>query len=169
MLPGASPATGVSLTDVPAWAYSNSALLALERDRLFRPSWQLVGHEADIPKVGDYLTADLAGERVLVVRGPQKIHAFRNTCRKRPHALLTERSGHLTGTIDCNAHELVYGLDGKLHSGDTPGDLTTLGAGASGQVHSGARARRSQRADPASSSLLEIAGAPREIGSRCRT
>lgn len=115
------------LATVPAWAYSNSALLALERDRLFRPSWQLVGHEADIPKVGDYLTVDLAGERVLVVRtAATKILAFRNSCRKRSHALLMERSGHLTDNIACTAHGLVYGLDGKLQSGATPGDLIPL-------------------------------------------
>ena len=154
-----APGNGVSLTDVPAWAYSNSALLALERDRLFRPSWQLVGHEADIPKVGDYLTADLAGERVLVVRGPQKILAFRNNCRKRPHALLMERSGHLTGTIECPAHELVYGLDGKLHSGATPGDLTPLELALPGKFIL-VRALAGRSVDPASSSLLEIAGAP---------
>jgi len=123
----AAPSAEVSATSVPAWAYTNSSLLALERDRLFRPSWQLVGHEGDIPEVGDYLSADLAGERVLVVRfSTTQVLAFRNTCRKRPHALLMERSGHLDGTIGCSAHELVYGLDGKLRSGATPGDLVPL-------------------------------------------
>jgi TetR/AcrR family transcriptional repressor of bet genes len=154
----AAPGNGVGRADVPAWAYSNSALLALERDRLFRPSWQLVGHEADIPKVGDYLTADLAGERVMVVRAPQQILAFRNSCRKRPHALLMERSGHLTGTIECAAHELVYGLDGKLRSGATPGDLTPLELALPGKFIL-VRALAGRSVDPASS-LLEIAGAP---------
>jgi nitrite reductase/ring-hydroxylating ferredoxin subunit len=154
----ALPAPG-SPASVPGWAYSNSALLALERDRLFRPSWQLVGHEADIPKAGDYLTAELAGERVLVVRTPQKILAFRNTCRKRPHALLMERSGHLTQTIECSAHELTYGLDGKLQSGSTPGDLTPLELALPGKFIL-VRALAGRVADPASAPLLEIAGAP---------
>src|SRR5262249_1317447 len=67
---------------LPAWAYSDVTLLTLERDRLFRPSWQLVGHEADIPNKGDYLTADLAAERVLAVRATEReIRAFRNSCR----------------------------------------------------------------------------------------
>ena len=83
---GFHPGSGGS--HIPAWAFSDSALLRLERDRLFRPSWQLVGHEADIPEVGDYLTADLAGERGLVVRAAQsRILAFRNSCPRRPHAL----------------------------------------------------------------------------------
>jgi TetR/AcrR family transcriptional repressor of bet genes len=146
--------------NVPAWAHSNIALLALERDRLFRPSWQLVGHEADIPRVGDYLTADLAGERVLVVRFSQAgILAFRNSCRKRPHALLMERSGHLDSVIECAAHELVYGLDGKLRSGTTPGDLTALELALPGRFIL-VRALAGRSADPASPALLEIAGAP---------
>jgi len=159
-LPAAGNGTQAVPANVPAWAYSNSALLAVERDRLFRPSWQLVGHEADIPRVGAYLTADLAGERVLVVRvAPTKILAFRNSCRKRPHALLMERSGHLTDTIECTAHELVYGLDGKLQSGATPGDLIPLELALPGKFIL-VRALAGRSADPASTALLEIAGAP---------
>ena len=42
---------------------------------------------------GDFLTGDLAGERALVVRDERgRLHAFRNTCRRRPHALVTART-----------------------------------------------------------------------------
>jgi AcrR family transcriptional regulator len=146
--------------NVPAWAYSDNALLTLERDRLFRPSWQLIGHEADLPRVGDYLTTDLAGERVLVTRSSDsRIAAFRNNCRKRPHALLTARRGHLSSTIKCDLHELVYGLDGKFRSGSTPGDLTPLELSVPGRFIL-VRALAAKSADPASTSLLEIAGSP---------
>jgi TetR/AcrR family transcriptional repressor of bet genes len=112
--------------NLPAWAYSDVTLLGLERERLFRPSWQLVGHEADIPNKGDYVTADLAGERVLVVKATERdIRAFRNSCRRRPHALVTASRGRLA-TIACNAHGLTYDLQGRLRSGDTPGDLIAL-------------------------------------------
>jgi len=146
--------------NIPAWAYADATLLMLERDRLFRPSWQLVGHEADIPKTGDYLTADLAGERVLVVRTADgSIRAFRNTCRKRPHALLPAERGHLSGTISCDIHGLIYELDGQLRSGDTPGDLTPLELALPGRFML-VRAVAARTADPASTALLEIAGAP---------
>jgi AcrR family transcriptional regulator/nitrite reductase/ring-hydroxylating ferredoxin subunit len=153
----AAPAAAASL---PAWAYSDNALLMLERDRLFRPSWQLVGHEADIPRVGDFLTADLAGERVLVLRSSDtRILAFRNSCRKRPHALLTERRGHLSSTIECDVHELEYGLDGKFRSGNLSADLTPLELSLPGRFIL-VRAMAARNADPASTALLEIAGAP---------
>jgi TetR/AcrR family transcriptional repressor of bet genes len=145
---------------IPAWAFSDSALLTLERDRLFRPSWQLLGHEADIPRVGDYVAVDLAGERVLVVRSSDdRIQAFRNTCRKRPHALLMDRGGRLSATIECEIHGLVYGLDGKLQSGSTPGDLTPLELSLPGKFML-VRALAARNADPASTALLEIAGSP---------
>jgi TetR/AcrR family transcriptional regulator, transcriptional repressor of bet genes len=38
---GAPPVTDASL---PAWAYASAPLLALEREHLLRPTWQVVGH-----------------------------------------------------------------------------------------------------------------------------
>lgn len=150
----------LAVQGVPAWAYSDHELLRLERDHLFRPSWQLVGHEADIPRPGDYLAAEIAGERVLLVRASDsRIHAFRNTCRKRPHALLTQRQGRLESVIRCDIHELVYGLDGKLQSGATPGDLTPLELALPGRFML-VRALPSRNADPAATALLAIAGSP---------
>jgi len=150
----------VSAAEVPSWAYSDSMLLALERDRLFRPAWQLAGHEADIPKPGDYLTVELAGERVLVVRDADgTIRALRNTCRKRPHALVTARRGHLSTSIECEVHGLVYGLDGKLRSGNTPGDLTPLELALPGKFVL-VRAPASAAAPEGTAELLAIAGAP---------
>ena len=116
-----------SSSTVPAFAYSDGALLALERESLFRPSWQLAGHEADIAQPGDFLTVDFAGERALVVRDAQsRVRAFRNVCRQRPHALVTQQKGHVSQSIECTIHQLAYDLDGKLTSGRTPGDLLPL-------------------------------------------
>jgi TetR/AcrR family transcriptional repressor of bet genes len=113
---------------LPAWAYAHGALLAAERERVLRPAWQIIGHEAEVPLAGDYLSADLAGERALVVRDERgRLHAFRNACRRRPHALVIARTGHLEGAIHCASHNLTYRLDGRLVDGDTPGDLSALG------------------------------------------
>ena len=55
-----------------------------------------------------------------------RLRAFRNACRRRPHALVTARTGHLRRAIHCAAHSLTYGFDGRLVAGATPGDLTPL-------------------------------------------
>jgi TetR/AcrR family transcriptional regulator, transcriptional repressor of bet genes len=112
---------------LPARAYADTALLAAERVQLLRPAWQLLGHEAELRAAGDFLTGDIGGERALVVRGERKrLHAFRNTCRRRPHALLAPRKGHLRSAIHCASHSLTYSFDGRLVAGATPGDLTPL-------------------------------------------
>jgi phenylpropionate dioxygenase-like ring-hydroxylating dioxygenase large terminal subunit len=87
---------------LPRWAYSDGVLLTAERERLFRPAWQVIGHAVEIAEVGDFLTGDLASERALVVRDAKgMLRAFRNACRRRPHALVTARTGHFSGTIPC--------------------------------------------------------------------
>ncbi|HEY1725057.1 MAG TPA: TetR family transcriptional regulator C-terminal domain-containing protein [Steroidobacteraceae bacterium] len=118
---------GVSGARLPAWAYSNAALLGAERERLLRPAWQLLGHNAELPELGDFLGGDLATERAMVVRDERaRLRAFRNACRRRPHALVIARSGHFDGAIHCASHSLTYRLDGRLVDGDTPGDLSAL-------------------------------------------
>jgi TetR/AcrR family transcriptional repressor of bet genes len=112
---------------LPAAAYADAALLAAEREQLLRPAWQVLGHEAELRVPGDYLSGDLGGERVLVVRAERdRLHAFRNTCRRSPHALVTERAGQLQSAIRCATHALTYTFDGQLVEGRTPGDLTPL-------------------------------------------
>jgi nitrite reductase/ring-hydroxylating ferredoxin subunit len=112
---------------LPRWVYSDAVLLTAERERLFRAAWQVVGHAVEIPAVGDFLTGDLGGERALVVRDEKGVlRAFRNACRRRPHALVTARTGHFSGVIPCVPHGLSYGLNGKLLHNGADGDLTPL-------------------------------------------
>jgi TetR/AcrR family transcriptional repressor of bet genes len=86
-----------------------------ERDRIFRGAWQFAGPERDIPAKGDFATLDLVGLRALIVRDARgTVRAFRNACRGVPHALVTDRRGHLAaGRIACDVHGLAYGLDGR--------------------------------------------------------
>jgi TetR/AcrR family transcriptional regulator, transcriptional repressor of bet genes len=112
---------------LPSSAYTDQEVLRREREWLLWPAWQLLGHESELRTAGDFLTGDLAGERAMIVRGERaRIHAFRNTCRRRPHALLTPRKGHLRSAIHCAAHSLTYDFDGRLVAGGTAGDLAAL-------------------------------------------
>jgi TetR/AcrR family transcriptional repressor of bet genes len=112
---------------LPAWVYGSAPLLAIERDRLFRPAWQVVGHAGELARAGDYLTASWPWERALIVRGAGgELHALRNACRRRPHALLEARAGHVPGKLRCAVHDLSYDLAGGHLEGGPPGDLTSL-------------------------------------------
>jgi TetR/AcrR family transcriptional repressor of bet genes len=128
-------AAGTDPGRLPARAYSDAALLALERERLLRPAWQVLGHESELRVPGDYVSGELAAERVLVLCAERaRLHAFRNTCRRTPHALVTARTGRLQSAIRCVAHGLTYTFDGQLVEGQTPGDLTPLELTRSGRL-----------------------------------
>ena len=63
--PRASPAAAAGLA---AWVYADPRAAVLERESLFRRAWQIVAHASQIPRAGDFLTADLGAERILLVR-----------------------------------------------------------------------------------------------------
>jgi len=120
---------------LPPRAYHDEALLAAEREQLLRPAWQVLGHEAELRHAGDYLSGEVAGVPALVVRAERaRLYAFRNACRRRPHALVTARRGRLKSAIHCAAHSLTYSFDGRLVAGSTPGDLAPLELRSAGHV-----------------------------------
>jgi len=127
---GSAPAPAAPVAPagpLPVWAYASAPLLALERERLLRPAWQVVGHRAELAAAGDFLSASWPWEQALIVRGGDgQLHALRNACRRHPHALLAARTGRIAGEIRCTAHDLTYGLDGRRLAGATPGDLFPL-------------------------------------------
>ncbi|HVW70376.1 MAG TPA: TetR family transcriptional regulator C-terminal domain-containing protein, partial [Steroidobacteraceae bacterium] len=55
-----------AMRHLPSWAYADAVVLTAEREKLFRPAWQVIGHEAQLPQAGDFLSADLGSDRVLV-------------------------------------------------------------------------------------------------------
>ncbi len=108
------------------WVYANARLFGVEREALFRDSWQLVAHQSQIPGPGDFLGVELGVERVLVVRGAAgAIRAFRNSCSEAPHILNAARAGHLD-FIQCTIHGLQFELDGTRRGARGVANLTTL-------------------------------------------
>jgi TetR/AcrR family transcriptional repressor of bet genes len=111
--PGATHPPGAP-SRMPAWAYANPQIYALERDLLLQPAWTFAGHESQIPRSGEFVSLDAGSERVLLVRGPAgRVHALRNSCPESPHALVGSGAGRFDGTIECTAHRLKFGLDGR--------------------------------------------------------
>jgi TetR/AcrR family transcriptional repressor of bet genes len=104
------------------WVYGHERAWSLEREALFQGVWQIAAHESQLAHAGDFLTADFAVERVVLVRDAfGAVHALRNSCPEVPHALVTERSGRFAGGhIECRLHGLEFALDGARAAG-TPG------------------------------------------------
>jgi choline monooxygenase len=102
-------------TPTAAW-YSDPALFALEMDRVFGRTWQLVGTTAGLDRPGAYTTVTTAGGReFIVVQGDDgQLRGFHNVCRHRANPLL---EGHgACAMIQCGYHAWTYRLDGQLHA-----------------------------------------------------
>jgi phenylpropionate dioxygenase-like ring-hydroxylating dioxygenase large terminal subunit len=102
-------------TTLPGWIYRNEEFFALEREAIFMRSWQLAGHESEIPAPGDYLRFDLLGESAILLRDREGgIRAFYNVCRHRAFRLLDGHAGHCGRAIRCRYHGFLYDLSGSL-------------------------------------------------------
>ena len=109
--PGAAAHPGGVLAP---WAYASEAARRIEREALFRPGAQLLGHARELEAPGTFLTADTGAERVLLVRAAAgSLHALRNACPRAPHALVLERRGRFAGDIVCPVHGARFAWDGR--------------------------------------------------------
>jgi TetR/AcrR family transcriptional repressor of bet genes len=126
--PGAPMTVPAALSKrIAGWSYADRRLHAIERERLFRNAWCVVGHESQIPHAGDFLTTDTGTERVLVVRDSVgRVHALRNSCPESPHTLAAARGGRFDGQIECKLHGLRFTLDGRCIGAPGRGDLGVL-------------------------------------------
>ncbi len=85
-----------------------------ERTRIFAQSWQCVGRSELVQNPGQYLSAEITGEPIIVIRGDDGIlRAFFNVCRHRAAPLLTEPCGQ-TVKLRCRYHGWTYDLAGQL-------------------------------------------------------
>ena len=79
---------------IPAAWYFDPELYAAECRAVFGDTWQAVGRADQVREPGQFFTADLAGEPVLVVRGDDgELRAFFNVCRHRAARVLPDAEG----------------------------------------------------------------------------
>src|SRR6204780_1793753 len=100
---------------LPSHLYADAATWAAEKEKIFARTWQVVGHASQVENPGDYFTAELIGEPLLIVRGSDgRLRGFYNVCRHRagPPA---EGCGSRK-VFRCGYHGWTYGLDGALIS-----------------------------------------------------
>jgi len=97
----------------PASWYQEPEFLRLERDAVFRDSWQAVGRVDQVRNPGDYFTGCLVDLPYVVLRDDQgTLRAFHNVCRHHA-AEVCSGSGQLN-ELSCPYHGWTYRLDGRL-------------------------------------------------------
>jgi phenylpropionate dioxygenase-like ring-hydroxylating dioxygenase large terminal subunit len=99
---------------IPAPWYTDERVAELERAAIFGGTWQAAARTDQLEKTGDFVTTEIAGEPVVVVRGAEgKVRAFYNVCRHHAAAVVTEEFGQASN-FRCPYHGWTYGIDGAL-------------------------------------------------------
>jgi Rieske 2Fe-2S family protein len=133
---------------LPRASYVDEAEFLRERDAVLFADWFCIGRADELTAPGDYRTADVAGESIIVVRQPGgSLAGFYNLCRHRGSRLVPEAGSQPGGSqpggsqpgggtglsggaggcfgraIRCPYHGWSYGLDGALRAAPFLPDL----------------------------------------------
>lgn len=94
--------------------FTDEEIYQMELERVFARSWLYIGHESQIPNPGDYITAYMAEDPVIVWRNVKgEVNAFLNLCRHRGAKLCGAEKGN-SKSVFCPYHGWTYSCDGKL-------------------------------------------------------
>lgn len=94
-------------------AYVDPAWFQADVQGILAKSWQWVCHVEKLRAPGSFVTVEVAGHPVVIVRDRDGVlRAFYNVCKHRAHELL-QGEGQ-TSRIMCPYHAWVYALDGQL-------------------------------------------------------
>lgn len=98
----------------PAPWYTDPRIMELECRTVFSCSWQMLGRAEQVREPGQFISGDVAGEPILVVRGGDgNLRGFFNVCRHHAAAVVAEAEGRARN-LRCPYHGWTYNLEGEL-------------------------------------------------------
>ena len=96
--------------------YIDPEIFNLETQRIFARAWHYLCHESQLPDTGDYMTTDIAGNPVIVIRHDDRtIKVLHNRCAHRGAKVLENTQGNAR-VLSCIYHGWRYRTDGELLS-----------------------------------------------------
>ena len=103
-----------TVQSLPANWYYDDDIYQRELKNIFEKNWTFIGRCADIANRGQFVTATIANQPVVVTRTSQgDLKGFLNLCRHRASTLCSESKGSVS-QFTCPYHAWSYGLDGVL-------------------------------------------------------
>ena len=104
----------IELKRVHKQVYTDPAVFDLEMDRIWGHAWLFVGHESQVPNSGNFITLELAGRPLIMVRDTDStIHVLHNRCSHKGARLAVKPCGENSKFI-CPYHGWTYKLNGQL-------------------------------------------------------
>lgn len=98
---------------IPSQWYVDPGIHGLDQSEIFARNWQAIAHLSQLMNPGDCITASVADNPVIVVRGKDsQLHAFYNVCRHRGGPLMMQDGN--CSMLQCKYHGWTYHLDGSL-------------------------------------------------------
>lgn len=97
---------------IPARLYNDPVYLELERERVFAHTWQLVGRVDQVAETGQFFTAEIGNDAIVVVRDGDQLRGFYNICLHRAGPVASGCGKRQT--LQCRYHGWTYRLDGSL-------------------------------------------------------
>jgi p-cumate 2,3-dioxygenase alpha subunit len=95
-------------------ALTSPDVAELEIERIFRRCWLYAGHESELPKPGDFVRRDLAGQPVILVRGQDGVvRSFFNSCPHRGATICRSNAGNAK-VFQCFYHAWTFNSEGRL-------------------------------------------------------
>lgn len=95
--------------------YIDEELFALEQEHFFSNTWNYIGHDSQVPNAGDYITTDVAGRPLIVIRHDDaSVRVLMNRCAHKGARLLSAPAGNSARFIRCPYHAWAYKTDGSL-------------------------------------------------------
>ncbi len=100
---------------MPPSVYTSPEFLERELKDVFARDWFSVGRASSLARPGDYLTFELAGQPIFVIRDDDgRLRAMSNVCLHRMSTLL-EGTGNKRRIV-CPYHGWTYNVDGSLRA-----------------------------------------------------
>lgn len=98
---------------MPRSVYTSPEFMQIEIDKVFASEWLCAGRASSLAKPGDYLTMDIAGHPVVVLRDrDMTLRALSNVCLHRMSTLV-QGAGNVRALV-CPYHAWTYNLDGSM-------------------------------------------------------
>jgi phenylpropionate dioxygenase-like ring-hydroxylating dioxygenase large terminal subunit len=99
---------------IPGPWYTDPGVAELERRAVFGRTWQVLARTDQLENPGQFVTAEIAGEPLLAVRGGDgTLRAFFNVCRHHATPVITAECGE-ADKLRCGYHGWTYNLQGAL-------------------------------------------------------
>ena len=111
---------------IPSSWYLNPELAELEKQTVFSRSWQIAARLEQVKNRGQYVTCEVAGEPIVVIRGDDGVlRAFFNVCRHHAASVLTMASGTVA-QLQCPYHGWTYSSTGYLKAAPDLGSVRSF-------------------------------------------